>query len=40
MADISSETLDRLLYENVRLKDDKLRLELQVADLLVCLMHR
>lgn len=34
MADISQETLDRLLYENVRLKDDKLRLELQVADLL------
>ena len=25
--------LDRLLYENVCLKDDKLRLELQVADL-------
>ena len=34
MTDISQETLDRLLYENVRLKDDKLRLELQVADLL------
>lgn len=34
MTNISQETLDRLLYENVRLKDDKLRLELQVADLL------
>lgn len=34
MTDISQETLDRLVYENMRLKGDKLRLELQVADLL------
>lgn len=34
MTDISQETLDRLLFENIRLKEDKLRLELQVADLL------
>ena len=33
MADISQETLDRLVNENMRLKCDKLRLEQQVADL-------
>ena len=34
MTDISQETLDRLVYENMRLKGDKLRLEQQVIDLL------
>lgn len=34
MTDISQETLDRLVNENMRLKCDKLRLEQQVADLL------
>ena len=33
MTDISQETLDRLVNENMRLKCDKLRLEQQVADL-------
>lgn len=32
MTDISQETLDRLVNENMRLKCDKLRLEQQVAD--------